>query len=180
MKIYTKTGDKGETGLFSGTRVSKASAVVEAYGEVDETNSCLGIAIAHTEEADLKETFVRIQHDLHRLCSDLATPQDAKVKVDRMTPDRTQFLEEKIDAYEKELSPLTQFILPGGTPLASYLHLSRTVCRRAERAIVRLEKAYNIEALRYINRLSDFLFVIARVANKRAGESDIHWDKNLK
>ncbi len=181
MKIYTKTGDAGETGLFSGLRVSKSSLHVTAYGEVDELNSCLGVVIAHCGDAALNSDLIRIQHDLHRLCSDLATPINAPKNIDRMTPDRVSFLEQKIDAYESELSPLTQFILPGGSSAAAFLHLARTVCRRAERAVVKLGEstAYNLEALKYLNRLSDFLFVVSRVANKRSGRPDILWDKSL-
>ena len=185
MKIYTKTGDGGQTGLFSGKRVSKASLQVDAYGEVDELNSWLGLVLTELKaaafvSADIQTELTKIQHDLHRVGADLATSLESAAKIDRMTADRASDLEGLIDGFESELSPLTQFILPGGSGVAAHLHISRCVCRRAERAVVRLQEnlAVNAEVIRYLNRLSDLLFVLARVANKRAQVTDIFWQKN--
>lgn len=182
MKIYTKTGDAGETGLFSGPRVSKGSDHVTAYGDVDELNSIIGLAIAALKSDDVIADLTKIQHDLHCVGADLATPLEAKTTIDRISEDRTVALERMIDRYEGELPRLIQFILPGGDQSAALLHVARTVCRRAERSVVRLREtvAYNGEVLKYLNRLSDLLFVLARVANKRLGRQDVFWEKNLK
>ena len=181
MKIYTKTGDEGQTGLFSGKRVSKSSLQVDAYGEVDELNSWLGMVNSKIGFDDIRVELTRIQHDLHRVGADLATPLEGASKVDRMTGDRTLALEGLIDRFESELSPLTQFILPGGSTAAASLHIARCVCRRAERAVVRFQEnlAVNAEVIRYLNRLSDLLFVLARVANHRTHTADVLWQKTI-
>ncbi len=180
MKIYTRTGDDGTTGLFSGKRVRKDSTYIEAYGTVDELNAWLGHCGAASTFKDLNEQLIQIQHDLHTICADLATPSDAKVNIKRLPKEKCDQLEHWIDAGEKELAPLTQFILAGGTELASRLHIARTVCRRAERlAVTHAEtEKVNDETIIYLNRLSDLLFVLARVANVRLQVADIAWDKS--
>ncbi len=187
VRIYTKTGDEGDTGLFGGQRVRKDDLRVEAYGTVDELNAVLGEARARGmgEDSDLDETLSRFQHDLFNVGADLATPRaedetKGRVHVTRVTSERTARLETLIDRYEAELPPLTRFILPGGHALAAALHLARVVCRRAERRCVTLADvdptAINPEVLRYLNRLSDLLFVLARVANHRRGVADVIWN----
>ncbi len=177
MKIYTKTGDTGQTGLFGGGRVSKDSLRVHAYGSVDELNAVLGVARAIGMDATLDTLLARIQDELFVLGADLATPGEAKY-IPRVDSDYVTRLEQEIDQFEAELEPLKQFILPGGTPAAAQLHLARTVCRRAERQVVSLqatEEALNSITLLYLNRLSDWLFVLARLANARAGVADVPW-----
>ena len=183
-RIYTRTGDKGETGLVDGSRVSKDAPRVAAYGTVDEVNATLGLARLHAEGA-LAFALERVQNDLFDLGADLATPgfeRDAEAKRPplRIVAAQVDRLESEIDAMNADLAPLRSFVLPGGTALAAYLHLARTVCRRAEREAVTLAttsttpEAINPEAVRYLNRLSDWLFVSARVAND-LGKSDILW-----
>jgi cob(I)alamin adenosyltransferase len=179
-RIYTKTGDAGETALGNGQRVAKHSVRVEAYGTVDETNSVLGMARLHaTEETDA--ALARIQNDLFDLGADLCRPDmhrdaDAGYPVLRMVPEQTKRLEAEIDAMIARLEPLRSFILPGGTPLAAHLHLARTVSRRAERLTVELAtmESINDEAVKYLNRLSDWFFVAARIANDE-GRADVLW-----
>jgi len=179
MRIYTKTGDAGETGLFGGTRVSKASLRVEAYGEVDELNSVLGMARAE----GLAEAHDALLHDvqthLFNLGAELATAEDAKASlgIALIGEDDIAALESAIDAAEAMLAPLKMFVLPGGTRAASALHLARTVCRRAERRVVALaeHEAVRAACVQYLNRLSDALFVLARAANQGAGVADIPW-----
>lgn len=180
-RIYTRTGDKGATRLASGAKVSKASLRVEAYGAVDETNACLGMARLHTAEApELDALLGRIQNELFDLGADLATPPKRGEKegaVLRIVDSQVARLEREIDQLNGALAPLISFILPGGTPAAAALHLARTVCRRAERATVRLMEAdepVSAPALRYLNRLSDLLFVAARFANGR-GTAEVLW-----
>lgn len=178
MKIYTKTGDEGETSLFAGGRVRKNHLRVEAYGTVDELNSCLGLARSFNLPTQADVWLEIVQNDLFTLGTDLATPQDAKaewlvrVKVEQVTP-----LEGWIDAMDADLPPLKNFILPGGTSGAGALHLARTICRRAERVAVQLaeEDAINTLVIMYLNRLSDFLFTLARWVNLQAGESETKW-----
>ncbi len=177
MKIYTKTGDTGQTGLFGGGRVSKDSLRVHAYGSVDELNAVLGVARAIGMNATLDTLLARIQNELFVLGADLATPGAANY-IPRVDSDYVTRLEQEIDQFEAELEPLKQFILPGGTPEAAQLHLARTVCRRAERQVVSLqatEEALNSITLLYLNRLSDWLFVLARLANARSGVADVPW-----
>ncbi|ACL23172.1 cob(I)yrinic acid a,c-diamide adenosyltransferase [Chloroflexus aggregans] len=178
MKIYTRTGDTGETGLFGGPRVRKDVLRVEAYGTADECNSAIGVARAAGPDPMLDAVLAEVQNQLFVVGADLASPNDSPY-IPRVSATMTAFLEEQIDAMETELAPLQQFILPGGTTVAAYLHLARTICRRAERVVVSLaaEEAINPELLPYLNRLSDFLFVAARIANARAGVDDVPWRK---
>ena len=182
MKIYTRTGDGGETGLFGGPRVRKDDRRVEAYGAVDELNAALGAASAALAEPDLAAMLRETQSALFDLGGGLATPRAreraaAGLAAPRIGADAIGRLEGWIDALEEELEPLTQFVLPGGAPAAAALHLARTICRRAERRAVTLAEAEEIpdEALRYLNRLSDFLFVAARAVNRRAGVEEPRW-----
>ena len=179
-KIYTKTGDKGETALGNGARVPKYAARVSAYGTVDETNATLGLARLHADP-DLDAALARIQNDLFDLGADLCRPEmerDAEAEYPplRMAPAQVARLESEIDAMNARLTPLRSFILPGGSPLAAYLHLCRTVSRRAERQTVELatQESVNPDAVKYLNRLSDWFFVAARVANDD-GRADILW-----
>jgi len=181
MKIYTKTGDSGETGLFGGGRVAKDHCRVAAYGDVDEVNAAIGVARAAKPEDFAAEILEQIQRDLFAIGAELAAPEPAKLAKTLAghpigEPDVTR-LEKAIDAHEALLQPLREFILPGGTPKAASLHLARTVCRRAERAVVALghEAAVSSFILQYLNRLSDLLFVLARAANARAGHPDVKW-----
>lgn len=181
-KIYTRTGDDGTTALGSGRRVAKYDLRVEAYGTVDETNAAIGLARLHTRETDpgLDAMLARIQNDLFDLGADLCFPDDTKDARGRLQVSDVQVerLECEIDALNGELQPLRSFVLPGGTPAASFLHLARTISRRAERLMVALaqrqDEPVGAAALRYINRLSDFLFVAGRFANGK-GESDVMW-----
>lgn len=176
MKIYTKTGDDGTTGLRGGKRTSKSDLRILAYGAVDELNSCLGVILSNELDTDIKNLLIRIQNELFVAGSDLSDP-NLDNKKNRITELMVTNLENDIDALEKELTPLTNFILPGGHQVASYLHLARTVARRAETRIVTLavQETLNPDCQRYLNRLSDLLFVLARTVNKRAGISDIVW-----
>ena len=178
-KIYTKTGDKGETALGDGSRIAKTSPRVEAYGTVDELNSIVGIAVFHAE-GKIREQLQTIQNDLFDLGADLCVPVTQNVKAEypplRMVKTQVERLESEIDQVNKDLSPLRSFVLPGGTLLASYLHQCRTVARRAERLTVGLskEEPINPDTIKYLNRLSDWFFVMARVANNN-GKDDILW-----
>ncbi len=180
MKIYTKTGDRGDTGLFGGAdRVSKASLRVSAYGEIDELNSTLGLVLTEPFEPSVSTLLTHVQSRLFDVGAELATLPGSKVSLGIPLVDEAEVgqLESAIDAAEQELAPLKTFVLPGGSRAAAYLHLARTVCRRAERAMVALaaEEPVRPEALRYVNRLSDALFVFARLANHRAGIADVPW-----
>lgn len=179
MKIYTKTGDKGETGLFGGARASKASERVTAYGEVDELNSFIGVVCTHTQGSTLALPLREIQCDLFSVGAELAKNPDKDVElgVSLVAESDIQRLEVLIDLLERDLQPLKTFILPGGSPAAAFLHVSRTVCRRAERAVVRLasQQAVRMELVRYLNRLSDLLFVMARHENHRVAIEDVPW-----
>ncbi len=179
-KIYTRTGDAGETGLGDGTRVPKHGLRVTAYGTVDELNATLGLARLHAA-GGLDGALMRVQNDLFDLGADLCTPDfanDAAAKQPRLRilAGQVRRLETEIDAMNADLTPLRSFVLPGGTPLAAHLHLCRTVCRRAERHAVALAagEPVNPEAVRYLNRLSDWLFVAGRVAND-GGRADLLW-----
>ena len=179
MKIYTKTGDAGDTGLFGGARVSKASARVETYGEVDELNSLIGLVLSEPFDDSLSALLTNVQSRLFDLGAELATAPDSKVALGIPLLDDAEVtvLEQAIDRFEAELQPLKTFVLPGGTRAASYLHVARTVCRRAERRLVALaaEETVRPVLVRYLNRLSDALFVFARLANHRAGIHDVPW-----
>ncbi len=177
MKIYTKTGDAGETGLFGGARVSKADRRVDAYGDVDETNACLGVARAAGVPADIDAMLDRIQRDLCALGAQLADGRLAPRVHDGKTSlgeEDIIRLEQWIDQLDSELPPLKTFILAGGSPAGAALHLARTVCRRAERRMVLVTGVAALH-LTYINRLSDLLFVIARAVNHRAGVPEVAW-----
>jgi len=179
-KIYTKTGDDGTTGLVRGPRRSKADLRIEVFGTIDETNSLIGLARTGTQSMPKVDTILaRVQNDLFDVGSDLATPGEdgPDEKSLRITAVQTEWLEKQIDHFNDGLAPLTSFVLPGGTPLAAQLHMARTVTRRAERLVVALiaeESDVNAEVLRYVNRLSDLLFVLARVANAN-GLKDVLW-----
>jgi len=168
-RVYTRTGDGGETSLVDGSRVSKDDLRVAAFGEVDELNSVLGLARAWNEESEIAAILERLQNDLFTVGADLATPLGTDVP--RVSEELVTDLEGLIDQLLKELEPLKEFILPSGTLVGSALHLARAVARRAERAIVTLgrHEDTNPAVLRYLNRVSDLLFVLARVANRRAG-----------
>jgi cob(I)alamin adenosyltransferase len=179
VKIYTRTGDAGETALFDGTRVRKSDPRVEAYGHVDELNAMLGLALAAGAEPALAAQLVQLQHDLFALGARLADPNAriaGRVRKAALGADDVRRLEGWIDEAESELEPLRRFILPGGAPAGAALHVARTICRRAERYIVSLgDGAVDPDLLAYVNRLSDLLFVLARLANARAGVSDVEW-----
>lgn len=173
-KIYTRTGDKGMTGLGDGTRVRKDHPRVEAYGMVDELNSLLGFLLTHELPEKIRGSLLEIQHDLFDLGGELSIPGHSILKGDRV-----EFLESVLDELNALLEPLKEFILPGGTAAASVCHLCRTVCRRAERALVTLsaEEAVGETSLKYLNRLSDLLFVMARSINRHEGVADVLWDR---
>tara|TARA_B100001750_G_scaffold240891_1_gene251382 strand:+ start:669 stop:1205 length:537 start_codon:yes stop_codon:yes gene_type:complete len=176
MKIYTKTGDEGKTSLFDNSRVWKSDQRIMSYGAVDELNSSLGIALSMELDPEIKEILIRLQNDLFIVGSDLANPDMSDKKI-RTTKEMITFLEQKIDLIEPQLEPLTSFILPGGSLLASILHLSRTISRRAETHVVALSQneSINQDAAIYLNRLSDLMFILARVMNQRKNIPDVVW-----
>ena len=181
MRIYTRTGDDGETGLFGGGRVAKDNARVAAYGDVDELNSALGVARAMEPGAMFDPELEAIQRDLFAIGGHLATPDPEKVRAAlekaNLSSSRIQEFETAMDAADTELPPLRAFVLPAGTSKAAALHLARTVCRRAERSVVSLARQQPVPELFlvYLNRLSDYLFTLARLANLRAGRGDVTW-----
>lgn len=181
MKIYTKTGDSGDTGLYGGSRRSKADLRIEAYGTVDELQAQLGVVLAYAKDdqfSDVSETLQRAQLQGFVLCSELSRLETKSGRKDPVTEERDiLWLEEQIDNYERELAPLTAFILQGGAPLGAFLHVARAVCRRAERCVVALSKKETVSPLsiQYLNRLSDLLFVLARVVNHRLAEPEQEW-----
>ena len=180
-KIYTKTGDTGDTGLFGGGRVGKDHPRVAAYGDVDELNAVLGVVRAVELMPRIDEVIVPVQRDLFAIGALLATPHPEKMREQlakaRVDAERIAQLERAIDDCDAELEPLKAFIIPGGTPKAAALHVARTVCRRAERSVVELRRSEDIPQLVviYLNRLSDLLFVLARLANRRAGAGEVTW-----
>lgn len=181
MKIYTRTGDEGQTGLFGGGRVSKAHPRVEAYGDVDELNAAIGLARSIELMPRIDEVLVPLQRDLFAIGALLATPDLEKMKrqLEKASIDdrRITELERAIDDGDRELEPLASFIVPGGTPKAAALHVARTVCRRAERRVIALVPDEEVPPIVvvYLNRLSDLLFTLARVANRRAGAGEVTW-----
>ena len=176
MKIYTKTGDDGKTSLFDNSRVWKSNERIMSYGAIDELNSTLGIAISLEIDSKVKDILVKIQNDLFIVGSDLANPDMSNMKI-RTTEEMVEFLEQTIDMFDAELDELNSFILPGGTLLASILHLSRTVARRAETNVIALSQNEEITkpSSVYLNRLSDLLFVLARATNKTKNVLDVVW-----
>lgn len=172
-KIYTRTGDDGTTGLGDGSRVNKDSLRVDAMGDADELNSVLGIMITEGVPEILQGPLIQIQHDLFNLGGEICMPGYVILKKERI-----EDLEKLIDSLNENLSPLKEFILPGGTKAASYCHLARTVCRRAERKLIQLHRSESVTAisLQYLNRLSDLLFVMCRTINQKAGVSDVLWN----
>lgn len=181
MKIYTKTGDGGETGLLAGQRVAKDHPRVEAYGTVDELNAMLGLARAAGLPQEVEAVIQRVQNELFNLGSQLAAGAPALLPIPLITDQNVTALERDIDRFELSLAPLHVFILPAGGLAAASLHVARTVCRRAERRVVTLAatpgEAVSQIAIRYLNRLSDFLFVAARLANAQAGAGDVAWSR---
>ena len=179
MKIYTKTGDQGQTGLYGADRVAKDHPRVEAYGSVDEANSAIGVARAALNHPDIQEDLEHIQNALFDLGADLATRSDSPYakNVARLDAADVEKLEHLIDGYQEEAPVFAGFIHPGGHPAAAALHLARTITRRAERCVVGLmrEEEANLEAMKYLNRLSDLLFTLARVVNKREGFEEEKW-----
>ena len=179
MKIYTKTGDQGETGLFGGPRVSKDSPRIEAYGTVDELNALLGLVRTEALPEDVAQMLHKVQNHLFDLGAELATPDAAAKGTSILGKSQITWQEELIDQFEEELQPLRSFILPGGTRGAALLHMARCVCRRAERCVVTLQRNETLSAIpvTYLNRLSDLLFVVARLVNARANEPDVPWQR---
>jgi cob(I)alamin adenosyltransferase len=179
VKIYTRTGDSGDTGLFDGTRVQKSDARVAAYGDLDELNAWLGLVITSLDDDDVAPKLLQIQRDLFAIGSRLADPSHriaGRVTKAAVSRDDVARLEGWIDALDGELSVLRRFILAGGAPAGASLHVARTVCRRAERSMVALgDQAFEIELLQYVNRLSDLLFTMARAVNQRAGVPEVEW-----
>lgn len=176
MKIYTKTGDKGETGLYGGKRVSKDTPRVEAYGEVDELNAYIGFVLSEKLDFQLRKILAPIQNDLFVVGAELATTSTDKIS--KITKTRIAELEKTMDSFDTELKPLRKFILPGGATPAAALHVARTVCRRAERKVVTLASKEQVrpEIITYLNRLSDLLFTLARVINSRAHTVETEWN----
>jgi len=175
VKIYTRTGDAGETSLFGGARVAKNDPRIDAYGTVDELNAFIGLARASWPDAPFDAQLASVQSDLFDIGAQLASPGNAKFA--GATPLRVTQLEVAIDEMEVELPPLKSFILPGGTAAAAHLHAARTVCRRAERLVVALDDRESKNSLVYLNRLSDYLFVAARFANHVNGVPDVVWSR---
>ena len=171
-KIYTRTGDAGTTGLGDGTRVAKDSLRVAAMGDVDELNSVIGLMLTEPVSSKIRDCLTQVQHDLFDMGGEICMPGYAMIKAERVTA-----LENILDEWNDTLSPLKEFILPGGGRAAAYCHLARTVCRRAERQMTTLNNVEKITqiSLRYINRLSDLLFVLCRILNKEAGVPDVLW-----
>jgi len=178
MKIYTRTGDRGETSLFGGTRVGKDDPRVAAYGDVDELNAHIGLARASDADAEIGAELERLQRDLFALGAQLADPTGTvaqRVSKAVVRAGDVERLEHVIDRFEAELPALKTFILAGGSPCGAALHVARAVCRRAERSMVALDPAVEPTLLKYVNRLSDLLFVLARAANQRAGAAETAW-----
>ena len=181
MKIYTKTGDKGETGLFGGERVSKNSLRISAYGTIDELNAFIGYTITEIQDAGIKEKLLTIQNYLFTVGSDLATPDTKKnetLNIQRTPDSFYKEIEKMIDQYEAQLEELRNFILPGGSKSSALLHICRTICRRAEREIVALKKTVTIgdNILIFLNRLSDLFFVLSRFENEVSNHPDTIWN----
>lgn len=181
-RIYTRTGDEGKTSLGDGSRLPKFHLRVTAYGSIDEANSAIGVAHLHVAAREISQLLRHIQNDLFDVGADLCRPERPAAEKPslRITAEQVAWLEKQIDRFNDELEPLSSFVLPGGSPASAYLHLARTVTRRAERDVVRLaaEEPVNAAVLRYINRLSDLLFVLARFLNAK-GREDVRWQPGL-
>ena len=180
MKIYTKTGDSGLTGLFAGPRVRKDDSRIEAYGAVDELNAFLGLARSAGAPPEIESCLGRVQNELFAVGAELATPEPEQHGTAMIGPDHARALEAAIDGLESTLPPLKQFVLPAGAPAAAHLHVARGICRRAERRVVTLadgDSARFQNVLVYLNRLGDYLFVAARAANQAAGAVEVPWQK---
>lgn len=187
FKVYTKTGDKGETGLYGGTRISKASARVDSYGNIDELNAFIGVAKSYVNDPEVLEQLKKIQFDLFTVGSEAATPVDklflanGKARLPLVISEaEIEAMEYWIDAFEEKLEPLQFFILPGGGKAATHFHVARTVCRRAERSLVFLNETEEVrpELIKYLNRLSDYLFVLSRYVSKLDNEPEEYWNPN--
>lgn len=187
FKVYTKTGDKGETGLYGGTRISKASARVDSYGNIDELNAFIGVAKSYVNDTEVLEQLKKIQFDLFTVGSEAATPVDKLFLANGksrlplvISEEEIEAMEQWIDAFEEKLQPLQYFILPGGGKAATHFHVARTVCRRAERSLVFLNETEEVrpELIKYLNRLSDYLFVLARYVSKLDNEAEEYWNPN--
>ncbi len=176
MKIYTKTGDDGTTGVQGGKRISKSNLRIKAYGVIDELNATIGLVLSKKFDDDIEDLFRNIQNDLFVVGSDLSNPDLSNMK-NRITAEMVTNIEKNIDRLENELPPITNFILPGGHEVASLIHIARTIARRAETIVISLneKEKINDECKKYLNRLSDLLFVIARTVNKKNGFNDIIW-----
>jgi cob(I)alamin adenosyltransferase len=180
-RIYTRTGDKGQTSLLGGGRVPKDAPRVEAYGALDEANSWVGAARAQGQDPLLDRTLELVQHRLYNCSSNLATPPGSEFEPPQIEAEDVAFLEQAIDRFEQETGALTSFVLPGGSALAGALHVARTVCRRAERRMVTLSAEEPVDplVLKFVNRCSDFLFAAARYANRVQERPDVSWDRAL-
>ena len=176
MKIYTKTGDDGTTGIQGGKRISKSNLRIQAYGAVDEINASLGVVLSKKLDGELESLLKKIQNELFVAGSDLSNPDQSSTNT-RITSEMVESLEKNKDQIENDLPPITNFILPGGHEIASLVHMSRTITRRAETLVIALDEKekVNVECKKYLNRLSDLLFVIARMINKKNGFEDIIW-----
>jgi len=186
LKIYTKTGDKGETGLFGGKRIQKSSVRINAYGTVDELNAVIGVALCYVENEKVKSTLRKLQNQLFVVGADLATPLEVesirqRLTIPRVSQEDILGSENDIDFFDKQLEELRYFILPGGTKSAAQLHVARTVCRRAEREVVLLsqQEEINQNIVIFLNRISDLLFVLSRIENKTAEIPDQKWEKPI-
>jgi cob(I)alamin adenosyltransferase len=182
MKIYTKSGDQGETGLFGGKRVSKGSLRIDSYGTIDELNSFIGVAIVETKNEEIIKLLQKLQNQLFEVGSDLASPDDDKAEkfnILRIPEKYYEDIEKQIDYFDDQLEPLRNFILPGGSKGAAYLHVCRTIARRAERLITLLSvtEKVNGNIIIFLNRLSDLFFVLARFENMKSAIKDIKWEK---
>ena len=180
MKIYTKAGDQGDTGLLGGDRISKASRRIEAIGEVDELNASLGIVATTCNSEEFTQKIQWIQNRLFDFGSELACPPSGKFQLEVIHPCHVERLESEIDTFETELAPLKNFILPGGCVSSSHMHLSRAICRRSERSLLRLAEEESVRPVmfEFLNRLSDWMFCASRVLNSRSGIADIIWVKD--
>jgi len=182
MKIYTKTGDEGQTGLLGGDRVGKDSARIEAIGSFDELNAYMGICVIAMEDEALRAKLLRIQNQIFDIGSELACPPDGKFDIQSVDTEDILVLESEIDEMDAELPPLKAFILPGGTSTSAHLHFLRAICRRTERTLLALHRINPVrnELIMYVNRLSDWMFCLSRLVNQRSGVEEQKWSKGVK